>query len=166
MVLHVVVKLIASFIAFCSDGFLMRPPPLFHPMPPPRLLDGRPMPPDFPDRRYGPPRLPPPMIDRRYPDERSPPPPLPFHPAWLSPPPPGGRSSPPYLDRFSPRDDDRSPSSFHSSTSVNRSGVTTSTPGSRTRAMSPPRLVDRGPPHVARPRPEFAVLSPSVRGTL
>jgi len=139
----------------------MRPPP-FHPIPPPPLLDGRPMPPDFPDMRYGPPRLPPPMMDRRYPDERSPPPPLPFDPAWLPPPVPGGRS-PPYLDRYSPHDDDRSPSSFHSSTSFNRTNAS-STPGSRTRVMSPPRLVDRGPPHVARPRPEFAVPSPNVRG--
>jgi len=151
----------------CSDGFMMRPPP-FLPVPPP-LLDGRPLPPNFPDMRFAPPRFPPPVMDRRYPDERSPPPHLPFDPAWLPPPLPGGRS-PPYMDRCSPRDGDRSPSSFHSSVpassssaSLNRTNVA-STSGSRSRVKSPPRLVDRGPPHVARPRPEFGVPSPGVRG--
>jgi len=132
----------------------MRPPP-FHPVPPPPLLNGRP----FPDMRIMPPRLPPPMVDRRYLDERSPPP-LPFD--WL--PPPGDRS-PPYMDRYSPRDDDLSPASFHSSASLSRTNVTTSTPGNRTRMMSPPRLGDRGPPHVARPRPELGVASSAMRGT-
>ena len=160
-----------AYIDVCSDGFLMRPPPPFLPMPPrPLLMDGRPLPPNFPDIRFTPPRPPPPMMDRRYSDERSPPPPpLPFDPAWLPPPLPGGRS-PPYVDRYSPRDDDRSPSSFHSSmpasgssASLNRTNVAL-TSGSRSYMKSPPRLVDRGPPHVARPRPEFGVPSPNVRG--
>jgi len=143
----------------------MRPPLPFLPMPPPPLLDGRPLPPHFP---LTPPRLPPPMMDRRYADERSPPP-LPFDPAWLPPPVPGGRS-PPYMDRYSPRDGDRSPSSFHSSVPASNSSASlnrmnmASTPGSRSRVKSPPRLVDRGPPHVARPRPELGVPSPNVRG--
>ena len=156
-------------VAVCSDGFLMRPPPPpFLPMPPPPpLLDGRPMPPNFPDLRFTPPRPPPPMIDRRYSDERSPPPPLPYDPAWLPPTLPGGRS-PPYMDRYSPRDSDRSPSSFHSSvpgssTSLNRTNVASSS-GSRSRMKSPPRLGDRGPPHVARPRPELGVPSPNIKG--
>jgi len=143
----------------------MRPPP-FLPMPPPPLLDGRPLPPNFPDIRFTPPRLPPPTIDRRYSDERSPPPPLPFDPAWLPPPMPAGRS-PPYVDRYSPRDDDRSPSSFHSSVAASGSSTSLnkSTSGSRSRVKSPPRLVDRGPPHVARPRPEFGVPSAAnIRG--
>ena len=139
------------------------------PPPPPPLLDGRPLPPGFPDMCFTPPRLPPPMMDRRYPDERSlPPPPLPFEPPpWLPPPLPGGRS-PPHMDRYSPRDGDRSPSSFHSSipasgssASLNRTNVA-STPSSRSQVMSPPHLVDRGPPHVARPQPEFGI--PSSRG--
>jgi len=145
----------------------MRPPrPPFLPIPPPPLLDGRPLPPGFPDMRFASPRLPPPMMDRRYPDERSPPP-LPFDPAWLPPPLPGGRS-PPYMDRYSPRDGDRSPSSFHSSipasgssASLNRANVA-STPDSRSQVKSPPQLVDRGPPHVPRPRPEFGVPVPSA----
>jgi len=145
-------------VAVYSDGFLMRPRPFF-PVPPPPLLDGRPLPPNFP-----PPRLPMPMVDRQYADERSP-----FDPAWLPPPLPG-RRSPPYMDRYSPRDDDRSPSSFHSSippsgssASLSRSNVA-STSGNRSSVKSPPVLVDRGPPHIARPRPEFGVPSPNVRG--
>jgi hypothetical protein len=149
----------------CSNGGYMLRPPLPPPFYPQMLPPGdRPLPPHLRDMRHTPPIVSP-MFDMR----RMPMPP--FDP-WRGPPVYHGRS-PSDLDRYSPRDGDRgSPSSLHSplpargsSPTLNRGGRVSPPAYQRGRPGSPPQLVDRGPPHVARPRPEFGVPPPNARGT-
>jgi len=144
------------------DGFMIRPPlpPPFFPGHPMMPMSDRTLPPRLLDMRHTPP-IPSPMFDMRF--SR---PPLPFD-HWRGPPGYRGRSPSP-VDRYSPVD--RSPSSAHSPLPARGSSPTfrgqRSSPSGyqRGRPTSPPELVDRGPPHLARPRPELAMPPANARG--